>query len=271
MNVALERSFEVSEKRPTPAGTAECAAPELAVDNLAVAYGGGPAIFSRVSFDIGRGDAVALIGANGAGKSTLLKCFLGFVQPTVGEVLLFGQPVGALRPRAQRRLRSGIGFVAQRHNLVARLSVLSNVMHGLLATHPGPRHWMQALSPAAARLRALDALDRVGLADLALRRADSLSGGQSQRVAIARALVAEPRLILADEPAASLDPAASEEVMQVFREVVRDGSVTLLFTTHHVAHAVSYAQRVVGLREGRLALDAPSDGLSVGALDGLYE
>jgi phosphonate transport system ATP-binding protein len=254
-----------------PAASIAGAMPDIAVRRLSVRYGNGPMVFSEVDFAVGRGEQVALIGANGAGKSTLLKCCLGFVRPAAGDVQLFGRRLATAGARGQRNLRGGIGFVAQKHNLVQRMSVLSNVVHGVLATRPGPRHWMQAFAAAAVRRRALQALDLVGLADLALRRADSLSGGQSQRVAIARALVARPRLILADEPAASLDPAAGDEVMATFARVGRETGTTLVFTTHNLEHALRHAGRVVGLRNGRLELDAPAGGLALGGLRGLYD
>jgi phosphonate transport system ATP-binding protein len=244
--------------------------PDVAIRNLSVCYGEQPMVFSDVSLSIRRGEQVALIGANGAGKSTLLKCCLGFVKPTTGRVMLFGRCFDEIGARAQRRLRGGIGFVAQKHNLVQRMSVLSNVIHGTLAARPGPRYWAHSLACNTVRERAAAALGMVGLADLAHRRADSLSGGQSQRVAIARALVAEPRLILADEPAASLDPAAGNEVMATFARVSRDTGTTLLFTTHNLEHALGYAGRVVGLRGGRLELDGPATDLAVAGLRGLY-
>jgi phosphonate transport system ATP-binding protein len=253
------------------ATTAAASNPDVAVRQLSVRYGDGPMVFADVTLSVGRGEQVALIGANGAGKSTLLKSCLGFIKPTTGEVLLFGQCLDAIGLGAQRKLRGGIGFVAQKHNLVQRLSVLSNVVHGVLAAQPGPGSWVHSLAGTTVRRRALAALDMVGLADLALRRADSLSGGQSQRVAIARALVAEPRLVLADEPAASLDPAAGDEVMATFFRVSRDTGTTLLFTTHNLEHALRHAGRVVGLRGGRLELDAPAASLAVGGLRGLYD
>ena len=253
-----------------PARPASPRVAELLVHDLAVAYGAAPPIFTGVGFAVGRSERVALIGANGAGKSTLLRSCLGFVAPLSGEILLFGRRVGEGKPGVRRALRGDVGFVAQKHNLVPRLSVLSNVVHGTLAEASGPRRWLQGLAPKAVRERAFAALDVVGLADLALRRADALSGGQSQRVAIARALVAEPRLMLADEPAASLDPAAGEEVMGVFAKVSRDTGTTLIFTTHHLDHALRHADRVIGLAGGRLRLDAPAATLALDSLHGLY-
>jgi phosphonate transport system ATP-binding protein len=254
-----------------PATPIAATKPDLALRRLSVRYGDGPTVFADVDLDVARGEQVALVGANGAGKSTLLKCCLGFVKPVSGDVHLFGRRLDMVGARGQRGLRGGIGFVAQKHNLVQRMSVLSNVVHGMLGAQPGPRHWMQALAAAPVRKRALQVLDMVGLTDFALRRADSLSGGQSQRVAIARALVAEPRQILADEPAASLDPAAGDEVMATFARIGRDTGTTLIFTTHNLEHALRHAGRVVGLRSGRLELDAPARGLALGGLRGLYD
>lgn len=249
----------------TGAATAP-AMPDLAVRGLAKSFGG-TAVFRDVGFALAPGEAVALVGANGTGKSTLLRICLGLLAPDAGEVRLFGTPVGAGDMRARR---AKVGFVAQRHNLSPRLSVLSNVIHGLLGAHSGPRFWWQALAPDWARGQATRALAAVGLADLALRRADRLSGGQSQRVAIARALVAGPRFLVADEPAASLDPAAGEEVMGLFFRLMRETGVTVLFTSHHLDHALAYADRVIGLHGGRLALDARAADLTQADLRGLY-
>lgn len=241
---------------------------ELAVTGLAKAYGPAAPVFSGVSFAVARGEAVAIVGANGAGKSTLLRCCLGLILPTAGRVEVLGIPLEA-RTR-MRELRARTGLVAQKHNLVPRLSVLSNVIHGLLGGAAGPRYWSHAFAPAAARVRAMEALVGVGMAEFALQRADRLSGGQSQRVAIARALVCRPRLLIADEPTASLDPAAGEEVMALFFSLVRREGVTVVFTSHNVQHALSYGDRILGLAQGRLHLDAPARGLQAQDLRGLY-
>jgi phosphonate transport system ATP-binding protein len=260
-----------AEAFPAPARDEATTTGEVAARGLAVRYGEQAPVFSGVGFSIGAGETVALIGRNGAGKSTLLRCFLGFVQPATGEVELFGERLAATRRGSLRRLRGRIGFVAQKHNLVARLSALSNVVHGRLAERPGPRQWLHGIAPRAIREEALAALDRVGLADMAMRRSGTLSGGQSQRVAIARALVGRPRLILADEPAASLDPTAGEVVLATFAEVARGSGTTLVFTTHNMEHALRYAGRVLGLRNGGLALDAPTARLSAGTLRDLFD
>jgi phosphonate transport system ATP-binding protein len=254
------------------AGAAEA---DLSVKGLVKTFGQGGPVLNGLEFEVARGASVALVGANGTGKSTLLRLCLGLIAPDAGSVRLLGEDVaklarGRFTAGRLRRLRARTGLVAQRHNLVPRLSALSNVIHGLLGRGSGPRYWTHALAPAEARAEAMAALDRVGLADLALRRADSLSGGQSQRVAIARALVARPRLIVADEPTASLDPAAGEDVMALFFRLVRSEGVTVIFTSHNVAHALSYGDRVLGLAGGRLAVNAPAADLTERDIGALY-
>lgn len=244
---------------------------DLQANGLAKRFGSGPPVFAGLDFSIRRGECVALVGANGTGKSTLLRCCLGLIVPDAGQVSLLGETLGSLGGAARRALRARTGLVGQKHNLVPRLSVLSNVIHGLLGRHSGPRYWMQGLAPAEARAAAMAALTKVGLADLALRRADQLSGGQSQRVAIARALVGNPRFLVADEPCASLDPQAGEEVMALFMSLVKREGVTVLFTSHNVQHALSYGDRILGLQGGRVAIDAASSGVTTKEMAQLYE
>ena len=243
---------------------------DLLAKGLSKSFGATAPVFSGLEFRIGRGECVALVGANGTGKSTLLRCCLGLAAPDAGQVSLLGQDLAALGTAARRALRARTGLVGQKHNLVPRLSVLSNVIHGLLGQHSGPQFWLQGLAPAGARAAAMAALEKVGLAHLGLRRADQLSGGQSQRVAIARALVGQPRFLVADEPCASLDPQAGEEVMALFMSLVKREGVTVLFTSHNVQHALSYGDRILGLQGGRIAIDAPSGSVSTTEMAQLY-
>lgn len=255
--------------------TADSAASDnlaLRVDRLAKRFNGATApVWSEVSFAVPTGQSVAIIGGNGTGKSTLLRCCLRLIEPNAGDIHLHGERLTGSRAHHLRRMRSRVGFVFQKHNLVPRLSVLSNVLHGGLAHGRGPRHWHQALARREDREYAMHCLEQVDLADLAERRADHLSGGQSQRVAVARALMQRPRAIFADEPVASLDPQAGEDVMATFAKLTRERGLTLLFVSHHLEHALNYADRVLGLRGGHLALDAPTIGESVGSLRSLYE
>lgn len=243
----------------------------LAVRHLRKSFASGRDVLSDVCLDLRTNESVALIGSNGTGKSTLLRCCVRLIEPDSGAVTLLGQEVSGLRGRALRTLRAQIGFVFQKHNLVPRLSVLSNVVHGAQGRLCAASAWHQMLAPRAVREEAMTCLDRVGLADLASRRADQLSGGQSQRVAIARALMQRPKMVLADEPVASLDPKAGEEVMDLFAGLMRKEGVSVLFTSHNVSQAIRYSDRVIGLRGGRIALEGVSTRQSEAALNTLYE
>lgn len=255
----------------TPVASPAAGVPvDLSVEGLCKSYPGRGLILDRITLSVARGQSVALIGANGAGKSTLLRSCLRLIEPDLGKVTLLGEELTGLTGRKLRDLRAQIGFVFQRHNLVGRLSALSNVVHGAQARQSGPWVWHQAFASKAIRAEAMACLDRVGLADLALQRVDQLSGGQSQRVAIARALMQRPRLVLADEPVASLDPRAGEEVMELFTRLMRDEGITLVFTSHHLDHALGYAERLIGIKAGRIVLDDVSASQDIAQLRELY-
>ncbi|MGR3363755.1 MAG: phosphonate ABC transporter ATP-binding protein [Maritimibacter harenae] len=258
--------------RPEPNGTEFASVPvvDIEAQSVSKSFGDTP-IFSDVSFRLVRGSSTALVGANGVGKSTLLRCVMGLIPATAGAVRLLGEPATGARKSDLRALRARIGLVSQKHNLVPRLSVLSNVLHGMLGRTGGPRHWAHGFAPEASRRAAMEALDKVGLAHLALRRADRLSGGQSQRVAIARAIVGAPEILFADEPTASLDPQAGKDVMDLFMSLARENGVTVVFTSHNIDHALSYGDRVLGLAEGRKMLDATAVSLTASDLRGLYD
>lgn len=243
---------------------------DLAVTGLRKSFSGRAAVLKNISFEVLSGEAVALIGANGAGKSTLLRCCVGLTPIDSGVVRLFGRDLAPARGQELRRLRSQVGFVFQQHNLVPRLSVLTNVVHGALA-RVGMCGWLQTFASRAERERAMHYLDLVGLADFAARRADQLSGGQSQRVAIARALMQQPKMIFADEPVASLDPKAAEEVMKTFTRLLEQERLTFVFTSHNLEHALAYSERLLGLRAGTIELDAPSRSRNLSALSQLYD
>lgn len=247
------------------------AVPALKVQGLSKRFSGAAsAVWSNISFEVPQGQRLAIIGGNGAGKSTLLRCCMRLIDAESGEVHFGGRCVSSLRGRALSRARSRVGFVFQKHNLVPRLSVLTNVLHGGMARCHNPQLWFQSWASERQRMDALACLDQVGLAHLAKQRSDELSGGQSQRVAIARALMQQPEMIFADEPVASLDPQAGEDVMQVFSDLALQQGLTFVFVTHHLEHAVRYADRVIGLQAGRLALDAPARDLDVQQLRSMY-
>lgn len=242
----------------------------LSIEGLSKSFDGRGRVLDGVSLHLHQGEAVALIGSNGCGKSTLLRCGLGLVKHDSGSVSLFGENLRQLRGRHLRRLRGRAGLIWQGHNLSSRLSVLSNVVHGALAWTEGPWLWRQWTAPREVREEAMTCLQQVGLTHLAAARADTLSGGESQRVAIARALMQRPRLVLADEPAASLDPRIGEEVMTMLRQVCAERTATLLFVSHDLEQARRYADRLVGLRNGRIVMDKPSAAVSDRDLEMLY-
>jgi phosphonate transport system ATP-binding protein len=227
----------------------------LNLDRVAVTFPNGTRALRATSLDIGRGEFVVLLGRSGAGKSTLLRCLNGLVTPSEGIVT--AEESGRLDDAANlRRHRRATGMVFQQHQLIGRLSALTNVLTGRLGYHPT---WRALLPmPRADRLIALRALDRVGLADRALSRVDELSGGQQQRVGIARAIAQEPRLILADEPVASLDPETAARVLTLLRDIARKDGLTAVVSLHQLELARRFADRVIGLCEGEIVADLPA-------------
>jgi len=257
---------------PRPVPVADLSAdPVCTIRNLTKSFSGSTHILRGIDLNIGQGESVALIGSNGAGKSTLLRCLVRLIEPNGGSIHLLDRPVMELGSRQLRRLRSQVGFVFQRHNLVPRLTALTNVLHGAQATQSGPRVWYQSLASSETRQHAMHCLDRVGLSDIALRRADQLSGGQSQRVAIARTLMQKPKFVIADEPVASLDPVAGVEVMDLFVQLLREDGITLLFTSHHLGQAIEFSDRVIGLQAGQVTLNCQSAKAHVSELKHVYE
>jgi phosphonate transport system ATP-binding protein len=251
--------------------TPPMASDSLQVEGLSKHFKGtDKAVFRDVSFSINEGQSVALIGANGAGKSTLLRCCVRLIEPDSGKVSLSGEDLSGKSGRALKKARNRVGFVFQKHCLVPRLSALTNVLHGNLAHCSGPRNWTQSLARQEDRQRAMECLEQVGLADLAYQRCDQLSGGQSQRVAIARALMQEPSILFADEPTASLDPQSGELVMELFARLSRSRNLTVFFVSHHVEHALNYADRILGLRSSELQLDSASYSESATSLREFY-
>ncbi|MFJ4292084.1 phosphonate ABC transporter ATP-binding protein [Cupriavidus sp. NPDC089707] len=225
----------------------------------------------EVTLSVAPGEMVALLGASGSGKSTLLRHMAGFVTADAGEILVNGRPVqrnGRLA-RNVRHVRGEIGFVFQQFNLVGRLPVITNVLVGMLARIPKWRSLFRIFK--ADELRAgIDALAQVGIDDYAFQRASTLSGGQQQRAAIARTLVQNARVILADEPIASLDPESSRRVMSLLTQINRTRKVAVVVSLHQVDVAMRYCPRVVALRHGKVVYDGPSAALTPAMLRDLY-
>jgi phosphonate transport system ATP-binding protein len=227
------------------------------------------AALSGVDLRVHEGETIALIGKNGAGKSTLLRSLVRLIEPTEGTITIGGVQVTGASRRTLRALRSDVGFVFQRFHLIPRLTAFHNVVHGAMGRH-GARCAWPVTAPGQARQEALQCLDRVGLAGYAARRVDSLSGGQQQRVAIARMLMQRPKIILADEPVASLDPVSANAVTELMCSIAAERGVTVIMALHQVELALRYADRVIGLRGGVLEFDRAAGRCDAAQLNPIY-
>ena len=226
---------------------------EVRLEHVTKDFGGTKGLDDvSVAFEAER--VTVLLGLSGSRKSTLLRHINGLQQPTSGRVIVRGESVERACGRTLKALRREIGFIFQHFHLVGSMSVLENVCTGTLGALRGPRLSLMSY-PKAIRREAYEQLTRVGLAERAYQRADTLSGGQQQRVAIARALVQRPKILLADEPVASLDPVSAAQVMELITRISREESLTVVCSLHQVQTALTHADRIVGLRAGRIVLD----------------
>ncbi|HEX6859481.1 MAG TPA: phosphonate ABC transporter ATP-binding protein [Caulobacteraceae bacterium] len=248
------------------------AEPVLKLESVSRTFGARRAL-DGVSLAVGRGEMVALIGPSGSGKSTLLRAISGLTEIDAGEgrIEAFGEAV-QVKGRVTdfvRPARRRIGFIFQQFNLVGRLTLFTNAALGSLGRIG---FWRGLLGrwPAETKTSVMQALARVGVADQAAQRAGTLSGGQQQRGAIARALVQKAKIILADEPVASLDPVSARRVMEILKALNRDDGLTVIITLHDVGYAVRYCDRVVALKEGKVAYDGPASGLDRASLIDIY-
>ena len=204
-----------------------------------------------VSAEIAQGEFVVILGPSGSGKTTLLRTVNGLVFPTSGKVTV--NHIG-VNGHNLRKIRAGVGMIFQQFNLVGNLSVINNVLAGSFASY---QKWYSILYvfPKSLRLKALEVIDRVGLLDKAYERADKLSGGQQQRVGIARALMQNPKVLLADEPIASLDPMIAYNILSLLRDIGSEKNITVLCSLHQVDFAMQFSKRIIGLSQGKKVLD----------------
>jgi phosphonate transport system ATP-binding protein len=230
---------------------------------------GSKAAVDRVSFQIDRPSFVGIIGRSGAGKSTFLRMMNGLTSATSGELMFEGRNVLALQGSAKRAWQSQCAMIFQQFNLVPRMDVASNVLHGIL-NRRSTLQTMFNLWSRADILRALEILDRLGISEQAPKRAEALSGGQQQRVAIARALMQDPRVILADEPIASLDPMNAQIVMDTLRRIHDEDGRLVIANLHTLDTARRYCDRVIGMRDGRIVFDGTPDQLTTGVARDIY-
>lgn len=239
----------------------------------------GVPVLDDVTLSLARGEMVALIGASGSGKSTLIRAIAGLIaidgtrkggKDSAGHISVMGEPIQqGGRLNCSRALRARIGVIFQQFNLVPRLSLLTNVCFGLLGQLPIVRGTLGQFSTADKR-KAMQALERVGIAEHALKRANELSGGQQQRAAIARSLVQGAELLIADEPIASLDPASARRVMDLIADMNRNDGLTVFISLHQVEYALKYCSRTIALKAGKVAYDGPSSALTAAFLNQIY-
>jgi phosphonate transport system ATP-binding protein len=220
----------------------------LRIEHLTKVYPNGTVALKDVSFEVADGEFLVVIGLSGSGKSTLLRCINRLIDPTEGKVMWDDADITRASTTELRRLRRHIGMVFQQFNLVKRSSVMTNVLSGRLG-YANSIMSLMGIWPKADRERAIQALERVGIAEKAYSRADALSGGQQQRVGIARTLMQEPELILADEPVASLDPVLSHSILRYLEQLNKEG-ITVICSLHFLDLVHRYATRVIALKEG---------------------
>ena len=230
--------------------------PAISCDEVKVSYGK-LQVLRGVSFDIPVGQGVVLLGANGCGKSTLMRSLNGLETLQSGRIHVHGDSLADASRSELRRIRRGMGYVFQQFNLVPQLSAFQNVLLGAMGRHRlGLLSCLGITASAEERARAMACLERVGMAERAQHRPSQLSGGQQQRVAIARMLMQDPKVVIADEPIASLDPKAGREVLDLLWRIVREEGLSMLCTLHQLDLAREYADRIIGLKAGQVEIDA---------------
>lgn len=232
-------------------------------------YGNGTKALDDVNLEIEQGEFVAVIGLSGAGKSTLIRTVNKMIDITNGKLTVNDIDVSSLKGKELRKFRRKIGMVFQSFNLVNRTTVINNVLSAKVAEMSFFRT-LFGLFSRQDKTEALEALDKVGILDKAYIRADQLSGGQMQRVALARTLAQNPEIILADEPVASLDPVMADVVMEDFKRINKEMNITIVINIHHVDLALQYADRIVGIRAGKIVFDGPTDQIDKDTLRHIY-
>ena len=241
----------------------------IVFDHASKVYPNGTVGLKDVTLTIQDGEFVAIIGRSGAGKSTLLRAVNRMHDITEGTLTVEGVNVSMLKGKELRRFRRGIGMVFQSFNLVTRTTVIRNVLSACVPEMPFWRVLLGAFRKQD-KITALESLDKVGILDKAYIRADQLSGGQQQRVALARTLAQNPKIILADEPVAALDPVTAKQVMQDFVRINKDLGISILLNIHHVELAIEYADRIIGIRAGQIVYDGPAKAVDQTVLNSIY-
>lgn len=240
-------------------------------ENVSKTYPNGVKGLQNINLEIEQGEFVSIIGLSGAGKSTLIRTINRMLDISEGKLTVDGIDVSSLKGKSLRKFRRNkVGMIFQSFNLVTRTTVIKNVLTSIVPDIPFFRS-LFGIYTKNEKLHALEALDKVGIVDKAFIRADQLSGGQQQRVALARTLAQNPEIILADEPVAALDPVTAKRVMEDFKRINKEMNISILLNIHHVELALEYADRILGIRDGEIVYDGPSDEVTPEVLDLIYK
>ena len=243
--------------------------PILAFDKVSKEYPNGTKALKNVSFEVHEGEFVSVIGPSGSGKSTILRSINHLIPITSGEIYVDGEQVSGLRGKRLRALRRKVGMIFQNYNLVYSLSVLQNVLHGCLGYMGGLQGIFGRYSEKD-KERALALLAELGMDSFSLNRASDLSGGQKQRVGIARAIMQNPRLLLCDEPIASLDPSSSKTIMDILRDMTHKRNIACIVNLHQLDVALAYSTRIIGLSKGEIVFDGAPENLTDEIIERIY-
>ncbi len=237
--------------------------------NVNKVYNNTTKALSDINFSLSQGEFVSIIGSSGAGKSTMLRCTNRLVETTSGEIIFDGKDVTKLKKKELKDVRTQMGMIFQHYNLVNRLTVLENVLHGKL----GVKSLFDGIIgnyTENEKMEAFEILELMGLSEQAYKRCDELSGGQKQRVGIARAIMQKPKLLMCDEPIASLDPSSAKIIMDLLKKINQSMNITCLVNLHQVDVALNYSERIIGVSRGEIAFDGKSSELSQHTIHKIY-
>lgn len=241
----------------------------MSIENLNKEYSKGKSVLKDVNFEIKQGELLSIIGPSGAGKSTLLRSINRMIEPTSGKITFDNKNITNVKGRELRNMRTNIGMIFQHYNLVDRLSVFENVMHGTLG-YKNSLQGIFSLYTESEKEEAIDIITELGIEDHIYKRCDELSGGQKQRVGIARALVQKPKIILCDEPIASLDPSSSRVIMEHLRKICSEKGITVIVNLHQVDVAKNYSDRIIGLNSGEIVFNGHPSEINKEVIQAVY-
>lgn len=241
----------------------------MSIENLNKEYSKGKSVLKGINFNIKQGELLSIIGPSGAGKSTLLRSINRMIEPTSGKITFDDKDITGVKGKELRKMRTNIGMIFQHYNLVDRLSVFENVMHGTLG-YKNSLQGIFSMYTESEKEEALDIITELGIQDHIYKRCDELSGGQKQRVGIARALVQKPKIILCDEPIASLDPSSSRVIMEHLRKICSKKGITVIVNLHQVDVAKNYSDRIIGLNSGQIVYNGHPSEIDKEVIQSIY-